>query len=459
MAYDDEDDLNKWLQSQDAPNLTPQSSYQAPAAGGGDTWARARDLMDKQAAMKFQPQDYSQYLGQKEAAPDRTGHDFRTILAMALDLFGNKGRGAGQLMQAGNQTFDQKEAAWKRENGPQAQLARQMQVKQLEGADRGAFNQDRAQLGAQIGQETQLAGAQQGQANADRTFAAGRDDHDDAAAQQQLQRQVQEEQFASGQGLTRDQMAQSKALSEAQMAQQARLTGAQMGQSDRHFKLGQQQHDRDQAQALRLAQAKAEAEAAEKARALAQHNTERGQDLSHQLSEETKDERRLLPSLAVVRANMDKYPEKTLPGVGALNSIEPSGFWGKAAQLINTPEADKTGSTKDFAADNLAMQKAIKDINEFDIRSLSGANAPQAEVIREQLRMGGNNPQTVRQAMIAFDDLLTKDFQSRASGGREGAMRGLLAPYGREGMIGMPGESDPLLGIQGLTPKRRTPLE
>lgn len=230
MAFEDDDDLNKWLQSQQAPSLAPQSQ-QAPAAGGGDTWARARDLMDKQAAMKFQPQDYSQYLGQKEAAPDRTGHDFRTILAMALDLFGNKGRGAGQLMQAGNQTFDQKEAAWKRENGPQAQLARQMQVKQLEGADRGAFNQDRAQLGAQIGQETQLAGAQQGQANADRTFAAGRDDHDDAAAQQQLQRQVQEEQFAAGQGLTREQMAQTKSLSERQMAQSAAQAAASRAQA------------------------------------------------------------------------------------------------------------------------------------------------------------------------------------------------------------------------------------
>jgi hypothetical protein len=457
-SYDDDNDLTKWLQSQDAPNLTPQSSWQAPqqdAQGGPGVWSKARDMMDRQAAMQYQPQDYSKYLGKSEAAPDRSGHDFRTILAMALDLFGNKGRGAGQLMAAGNQTFDQKEAAWKRDNGPQAMLARQMQVKQLEGADRAAFNQDRSQLGAQIGQEVQLAGAQQAQGNADRTFGASRDDHDDALAQQQLQRQVQEEQFGASQGLTREQMAQAKALQEAQMRQSAGQFGAGQAQAARfHQDQLNYQQQQQEIERQRIA-----AQQAQAAAAAAQHATERGQDLSHQLSEETKDERRLLPSLAVVRANMDKYPENTLPGIGPLNSVEPNGFWGKAAQFINTPEADKTGSRKDFAADNLAMQKAMKDINEFDIRALSGANAPQAEVIREQLRMGGNNPQTVRQAIIAFDDLLTKDFQSRASGGRQEAMRGLLAPYGREGVIGMPGETDPLLGIQGLTPKKRTPLE
>lgn len=248
MAYDDEDDLNKWLQSQSAPNLTPQSSYQAPAAEGGGpgVWSKAREMMDRQSAMQYQPQDYSKYLGKSEPAPDRAGHDFRTILAMAIDLFGNKGRGAGQLMAAGNQTFDAKEAAWKRENGPQAMLARQMQVKQLEGADRAAFNQDRSQLGAQIGQEVQLAGAQQSQQNADRTFAAGRDDHDDAAAQQQLTRQVQEEQFAAGQGLTREQMAQSKALQEQQMRQSAAQSAAARAQSDRHFAAQQEQHRLDQ---------------------------------------------------------------------------------------------------------------------------------------------------------------------------------------------------------------------
>lgn len=456
MAFDDQDDLNKWLQSQDSPNLTPQSSYSA-APAQSDTWSKARDLMDRQAQMQYQPQDYSKFLGQKEAAPSRSGNDFRTILAMALDLFGNKGRGAGQLMQAGNQTFDAKEAAWKRENGPQAQLARQMQVKQLEGADRAAFNNDRATMGAQIGQEMQMAGAQSQQQNQDRTFAAGRDDHDDTLAQQQLQRQVQEEQFGKSQDQALNFHNDSNQLSRDQMAQQAQLTRAQMGQSASQFNLSQEQHRQDQANEMERARATLQAQQLRQQQQDTQHNTERGQDLSHQLSEETKDERRLLPSLAVVRANMDKYPEGTLPGVGPLNSVEPNGFWGKAAQFINTPEADKTGSKKDFANDNLAMQKAIKDITEFDIRALSGANAPQAEVIREQLRMGGNNPQTVRQAITAFDDLLTKDFQSRASGGRQGAMRELLAPYGREGVIGMPGESDPLLGIKGLT--KRKPLE
>lgn len=244
MAYDDQDDLTKWLQSQEAPNLTPQ----APAAEGGGpgVWSKAREMMDRQAAMQYQPQDYSKYLGKSEPAPDRMGHDFRTILAMALDLFGNKGRGAGQLMAAGNQTFDAKEAAWKRENGPQAMLARQMQVKQLEGADRAQFNQDRAQLGAQIGQEVQLAGAQQAQGNADRTFQRQEERDMAADVQHQMDKEQQAEQFAAGQGLTREQMAQSKALQEQQMRQSAAQAAAARAQSDRHFAAQQEQHLLDQ---------------------------------------------------------------------------------------------------------------------------------------------------------------------------------------------------------------------
>ncbi len=243
MAFDEQDDLSKWLQSQDSPNLAPATP--AAAAGPG-VWSKARELMDKQSAMQYAPQDYSKYLGQKEEAPSRTGNDFRTILAMALDLFGNKGRGAGQLMQAGNQTFDAKEAAWKRENGPQAQLARQMQVKQLEGADRAAFNQDRSTIAQQAGAEMQMAGAQAQDARDTRNFEHTQERDMAGDIQHQLDQSQSADQFATGQKTTHEQMAQNALLQREQMRASNANSAAQRAQADAHFKAQQEQHLLDQ---------------------------------------------------------------------------------------------------------------------------------------------------------------------------------------------------------------------
>jgi hypothetical protein len=303
------------------------------------------------------------------------------------------------------------------------------------GADRAAFNQDRSQLGAQIGQEVQLAGAQQSQQNADRTFAAGRDDHDDAAAQQQLTRQVQEEQFAAGQGLTREQMAQSKGLQEAQMAQSARLAAAQMGQADRHFNLQQAQHRQDQANEMARAQAALQAQQLRQQQQDAQHATERGQDLSHQLNEETEDSRALLQPLNAATRVLGKYTDDTLPGVGvAASRIDPNGRFGKLA----TQYVPGMRMTEEQRKDAVEIQSAVENLRTFNINKLSGAAHSKAEEAQQVLLTGGDNPANVRHAIGVFNEALDMDFKARGSGGREKAMRGILEPYGRAGIFDPP---------------------
>lgn len=286
MAYpeDNEDDLQSWLARQSAPNLATSQ----PQAAGPGVWSKARDMMDKQSAMQYQAQDYSKLLGPQEAAPDRTGGDFRTILAMALDLFGNKGRGAGQLMAAGNQSADAKEAMWKRENGPAAQMQRQLQVKQLEGADRAQFNQDRSQLGAQIGQEVQLAGAQQAQGNADRTFERQEERDMAGDVQHQLDQAQSADQFATGQKTTHEQMAQNATLSREQMAQTKSLSQAQMGQTARFHADALRQHDADR---------ELDAQEKQRSRVQQQQLQEMGFEHSDQTQDKSLDAQRMIHEL------------------------------------------------------------------------------------------------------------------------------------------------------------------
>ena len=462
MADYNDEDFDRWLRAQPSPNLEQDPQLQQ----GG--WANVRALMDKQAGMQYKaPGRFSQPVRAEEAPADQS---WKTVLAMALDLFGNKGRGAGQIMMAGTDARNRQLADWRRDNSPRALAEREMQMAQLRNADRQGFEADRRVLGEQIGQQTALANAEQAQANNERDF--------DARAQQDSDRYAQASQFHN------DSMAQQTAGREQSAAfhgDDVRLREQQMRQSAAQAAASQalQREQMNQSATLTREQIAAANErermqqaavAAQRAAAAQQHNTERQQDLSHQLSEETKDYRRLLPSINVARGLMDKYPEGHLPGVGMIDSVQPEGFFSRALQALNPSEKDKSGSSKDFAADNIAMQKARKDIIEFDLRNLTGANAPVAEAIKEELRMGGENEKVVRHAIAAFDDLLMKDFQSRASGGREAAMREVLAPYGRAGYIRDPNTpavdalqqnmpDDPFSGINGLRKKNRTPLQ
>ena len=80
-------DLDEWLKQQagDA-NLEPNAPQQADPAG---PWARARELMDRQAGMQYTPSK-SFNIPAPEKAPER--QDWKTILAMGLNLLGNRGR-------------------------------------------------------------------------------------------------------------------------------------------------------------------------------------------------------------------------------------------------------------------------------------------------------------------------------------------------------------------------------
>lgn len=419
MAYDDQDDLNKWLQSQGSPNLTPQ----APAAEGGPgVWSKARAMMDRQAAMQYQPQDYSKYLGQSEAAPDRTGHDFRTILAMALDLFGNKGRGAGQLMAAGNQTFDAKEAAWKRDNGPQAMLARQMQVKQLEGADRAAFNQDRSQLGAQIGQEVQLAGAQQAQGNADRTFARQEERDMAGDVQHQLDQEQSASQFAAGQGLTREQMAQSKALQEAQMRQSAGQAAAGRAQALQFHNDAMAQHAADQEQAAKLAADRLAAVQAQRAAAAEARTAAAEPKLIREYNKDTTFPRAQAEQIDTLDAISKKYEGKDMPGVGGWD-----GRWG--GRLIDYV-GSALGNEKSLDAETVTNAKA--QLADLAQRLRSGAAGPDKEKLAYEIQVGaqpGASEAQFRTAIKSARAHVRNELNTQAAG-REGQARKALKAGG-----------------------------
>lgn len=217
MTPDEEQD--EWLRQQAAQASVNQPETPTPAQAAGP-WARARDLMQRQSQMQYQPQQYAEV--KAEAAP-KDDTTWRTILAMGLNLLGNKGRDVGDLMMQGTQARNAQIADWQKRNSPDALLARQMQTKQLQNMDRQAFNDERRVLGDQINQEVAMAGAEQSQANADRAFnhQAERDIVGDT--DRQLDRERQAEQFAATQALSREQLRATNANAAAARAQAARF--------------------------------------------------------------------------------------------------------------------------------------------------------------------------------------------------------------------------------------------
>ena len=427
MAYDD-DDLNNWLQSQASPDLTPQ----APAAGGGGpgVWGRAREMMDRQAAMQYQPQDYSKYLAKSEPAPDRMGHDFRTILAMALDLFGNKGRGAGQLMAAGNQSFDAKNAAWKRENGPQAMLARQMQIKQLEGADRAQFNQDRSQIGAQIGQELQIGRAEQDAARDQRDFDHKLERDIAGDVQHQLDKEQQQSQFDTSQARMAEQFTAGQQLTREQMRQSAAQAAASRAQSDRHFQSGQD-FTREQSELTRqhqaeLAAARAQAAAQARADAAAARQPALDARLTREFNKDTEYEQ----SLAQLIDSADKITPKKgdIPGVGVVDGS----FWGRTRDAIGATLGDKTSQQAE-------RMTAIKDrLADLSQRMESGAAGPVSEEVRYQIQVGaqpGATESEFRTAMKLAREHVGGRLK-RSATARGPQARAALAASGIDGWLG-----------------------
>jgi hypothetical protein len=234
------DDSDEWLRQQATQG---RASLQQPAAAEAPAqpWARARELMDRQAVMQYQaPERFSKPV---EAEPLQKIEDWKGYLAMLLNLVGDNGRGIGDIYGKQVDNRNKQIATWQKANSPQALAEREMQMAQLRNADRQGFEADRRVLGDQIGQEMQVAGAEQAQANNERnfdnqqqqfsdTYTANATNHADSVRLQE-----------SGQKQQAD-------LARAQMAQSAGLAGASRAQADRHFQAQQAQHLLDQEEAL-----------------------------------------------------------------------------------------------------------------------------------------------------------------------------------------------------------------
>jgi hypothetical protein len=425
-----EEEQDEWLRQQAAQASVNQPAQQAPAAPG--PWAKARELMQRQSAMQYKPQQYAEV--KPEAAPDDST-TWRTILAMGLNLFGNKGRDVGDIMMQGAQMRNAQLADWQKRNSPDALLARQMQTKQLQNMDRQAFNDERKVLGDQVNQEVAMAGAEQSQANADRSF--NRQEERDIAGD--VQHQMDQERAAA-------QFAQTHALSQEQLRAANANAAASRAQALRFHKDAQAQHLADQefnaneslnAQASAAARARAEREMelekagmAARAKAADQARLERN-DLVSQSSNYSNDAREalaMLPQLKTAREIMSKYKGKDIPGLGKFDaSFEPGSFSEQAYRLANGGE---------FTEDALKMRNALNRLATVDIKNISGAHVPDMERAALMLQAGAGKMDE-RAAAAAIDQLerATKmELKGRAAN-REQAARDVLRAYGMDNIF------------------------
>lgn len=206
---------------------------QGPGQAQSGQWAKVQELLSRQQGMQYQaPEQYTKPIV-AEAAPK--SEDWKTILGMAMNMLGDKGRGLGQVMQAGTDARNRQLRDWRQSNSPAALQQREMQQIQMRNADRQGFEHDRAALGQQAQQLMAVAGAEDATMRDERNF--GRQQERDIAGdvQHQLDKEQQAEQFTASQGLTRE-----------QMRQQAASAAASRAQADRHFRLQQEQHQLDQ---------------------------------------------------------------------------------------------------------------------------------------------------------------------------------------------------------------------
>ena len=451
MAYEDEDELNKWLSSQSAPNLEAAPTP-APAASGGSPWDRARELMTKQSNMSFTPSKQQEVKAAE--APGRD--DWKTVLAMAINLIGNKGKDAGQLMMAGEDQYNKKLARWQDQNNPQALNQQRLQQAQLANMERQGFDADRKVLGDQVSQEMQVAGAQQGQNNADRQFNQSNENHLDAMAEQQGNAMRQEAQFAetgarsdkhfdATQGLTREQMAQAKALADAQRAQSAGQFNATQRQAQTFHEDAQNQHLDDMMTRAGEQHREREADlekagiAAREKAAAAERQTKN--DLVSQSSGYSNDAAEslaMLPHLKVVNDILDRYKgKKDIPGLGAFDSAIEPGSW--------TERSLRAERGQQFIDDTIAMRQAIGRGATMDIKKISGANVPETEraILMLQAGAGKMDERTARSAIKQLSAATKADLRGRAAN-REQAARDVLRGYGMESYLDPDPEPVPL---------------
>lgn len=260
MAY--QDDTDEWLKQQAA-----QSDLLNTDASEADSgpWARARDLLNRQAAMQYTaPKQFSRPV-KAEPVPERDS--WKTVLAMALDVLGNKGRNLGGIAMADTEQRNKQLAQWRQENSPAALDARRLRQLQLTNADRQGFEADRRVLGQQAAQEMDIAKAQQAEEQARAQAIQRASEHEDTVGYQN--RSLAQQGELAGQrmeqaGRFHEDDMRNAAAARAQAAQLAREQRAFTGeQNELNRSNAVSMNDADNAARMQQLEAQAAARAAE----------------------------------------------------------------------------------------------------------------------------------------------------------------------------------------------------
>lgn len=174
MAYDDEDDLNKWLSSQQAPQLEA-----APAPQQEGAWSRAAKLLG------------SSGYGDSEPAPKTGDISWKTVLGMVLS------KDPGAALMADADAKSRAVDAWAKRHSPEAMFDRQQQLAGMVMQEDAA---KRAQAAQDFQQERAMANDIEQAANTDwqHSHTEGRD-------------KAQDQHWSAEEQRARDQMAQADA--------------------------------------------------------------------------------------------------------------------------------------------------------------------------------------------------------------------------------------------------------
>lgn len=424
----------------DKPPERPAAAPTPEAKPG--SWAQAAQMLQQynQARPKSAPRFT---MPAPEAKPE---HNTGGMLwAMALNLLGNQGRDIGAIAMADAQARNKELADWRARNSPDAMLDRQAKIQRLNDADNDAREKDfqhQVTLAKMVGEDAERAATgERWQKSFDQTAQFHGDTekrlqqfHTDDLAHQATQEQLQ-----------RDQMAQA-----AELARQQRALGwAGLKQNDAHFATSQANEMERARLELAQKQAAAAAAAAKEERDRAQHNTERQEDMTHNLSKETEDIRRMIPDLNRAQLIQEKYKGTgDTPGLGVLEGGDP-GLIRKG--LVNLIDAATMKGGSERRADANTMRSAIENIATFDVSLLSGSAHSKAEEAKSLLRAGGGpvTEERAQAALKAMREALELDARSRGAANPE-AMRSVLAPYGWSGVMNDP-QTAGGTGIPGLT--------
>lgn len=326
--------------------------------------------------------------------------------ALAADLLLNKGRGLGQIMSTANEQSsrargERKELArinaGKGDKAAQQEIergAQALRLRQIQNDERRTGLDEKYAEHPELKPLNQLEQATLANSKA---IMADRE-HDNAVGDERSK-------YEHGRQETLD----KEHVREFDASQQTAKDARAESRADREFYKDRDRTDRQQRQAD-----------TDKTKADAAADT-----FEHRY--ETKNARSLdaLKAIQTAEGIMDRYKGKDVPGIGEYDSAV-SEAWGPLRSLAGVFESPE------FENDAEAMRIAKKNAADFTLREESGANAPDAELIRTKGRTGSEvfaSEDQTREAMKQFRDVVTARLKGGATANPERA-RAILEARG-----------------------------